>query len=190
MALVMSDSLVILDRDGVINADSADFIRSVEQWRPLPGSLEAIANLSRHGTAVAVVTNQSGVGRGLFSEDDLAAIHRHMEERIEALGGRLAGIFHCPHHPDAGCECRKPATGLLKTLEKTLGLSVRGAPLIGDSQRDLEAAAAAGARPILVLTGNGQHTLEALRDNVDWAKLEVHETLADAVNALLEPKPS
>lgn len=177
--------LLILDRDGVINEDSPDFIRSIEQWRPLPGALEAIAKLHQNGVAVAVASNQSGVGRGLFSAADLEAIHRHMRERIRAAGGELAGIFHCPHLPDAGCDCRKPRPGLLHQLERTLGLSVRGAPMIGDNARDLEAARAAGCRPILVRTGNGINTSAQLRDDPQWRQLEVYDNLAAAADALL-----
>jgi D-glycero-D-manno-heptose 1,7-bisphosphate phosphatase len=151
-------SLVIIDRDGVINEDSGEFIKSIAEWRPIEGSLEAIAALTQAGVRVAVVTNQSGVARGLFDEDTLQAIHRHMHATIRAAGGELAGIYYCPHLPNSGCECRKPRPGLLRALERELGLSVRGAPFIGDKLSDLDAADAVGARPILVRTGKGAAT--------------------------------
>ncbi len=153
--------LVVLDRDGVINEDSDAYIKSVAEWRPIPGSLEAIAALTRAGYSVAVVTNQSGVGRGLLSEDTLAAIHEHMLSRVRAVGGEVAGIFYCPHTPEAGCDCRKPKPGLFKALERKLGVSVRGVAYVGDKPSDVEAARAAGARPILVRTGRGALAAEA-----------------------------
>lgn len=154
--------LVVIDRDGVINEDSDDFIKSVAEWRPIPGSLEAIAALTRGGLRVAVVTNQSGVGRGLFDEATLAAIHEHMRAQVRAAGGELAGIYYCPHRPDVGCDCRKPRPGMLLALEHELRLPVRGAPFIGDRRSDIEAAQAVGARPILVRTGAGANTERAL----------------------------
>jgi D-glycero-D-manno-heptose 1,7-bisphosphate phosphatase len=147
--------VVIVDRDGVINEDSDEYIKSVAEWRPIPGSLEAIAALTRGGYRVVVITNQSAVGRGLLDETMLATIHRHMVAAVRAAGGDLAGIYYCPHAPDAGCECRKPRPGLFRKLERELGVSVRGAPYIGDKITDIEAADVAGARPILVRTGRG-----------------------------------
>jgi len=146
--------LVLIDRDGVINRDSTQYIRSVEEWQPLPGSLEAIAELTRAGFAVAVVTNQSGVGRGFLTEATLGAIHAAMRAAVEAAGGRIAGIFYCPHRPDEGCDCRKPRPGLLYRAADALGLAVAGAPFVGDKASDVEAARAAGARPILVGTAH------------------------------------
>jgi D-glycero-D-manno-heptose 1,7-bisphosphate phosphatase len=147
--------LVILDRDGVVNEESAEYIKSVAEWRPIKGSLEAIAALTRAGFRVAVVTNQSGVGRRLFDEATLAAIHEHMRACVRAAGGQLAGVYYCPHLPDAGCDCRKPRPGLFRALEQDLGVSVRGVPYVGDKVTDVDAAAAVGARPMLVRTGNG-----------------------------------
>jgi D-glycero-D-manno-heptose 1,7-bisphosphate phosphatase len=152
----MSRRTVILDRDGVINEDSPGFIKSPAEWRPLPGSLEAIARLTAAGFDVYVASNQSGVGRGLFDAATLEAIHEKMRQAVEAAGGRLAGIYVCPHHPDAGCECRKPRPGLLRALAREHGLGLAGVPVVGDSRRDLEAAAAVGAEPWLVRTGNGR----------------------------------
>lgn len=173
--------VVIIDRDGVINEDSGEFIKSVAEWRPIAGSLEAIAAFSRAGWRVAVVTNQSGIGRGLFDEATLGAIHAHMRARVAAAGGELAGIYYCPHRPDAGCECRKPRPGLLRALEQELGVSVVGAPFIGDRLSDLEAARGVGARPILVRTGTGAAT-EALIAGTD---VRVFDDLRAAAGALL-----
>jgi D-glycero-D-manno-heptose 1,7-bisphosphate phosphatase len=145
----------MVDRDGVINEDSDEYVKSVAEWRPIAGSLEALAALTRGGYRVVVVTNQSGVGRGLFDEATLATIHRHMLAAVQRAGGKLAGVYYCPHAPDAHCDCRKPRPGLFKKVERELGLSVRGAPYIGDKLSDVEAAEAAGARPILVRTGRG-----------------------------------
>ena len=177
--------LVILDRDGVINIDSVEFIRSPQQWNPMPGSLEAIAALHQSGIRVAVATNQSGVARGLLSEAELAAIHAHMQEMAAGAGGALAGIFFCPHHPSEDCACRKPKPGLIRRIEKTLGLSAQGAPFIGDSLRDLEAARAGGCRPILVRSGNGERTLKKIRGQSEWQHLEVCDDLAAAAQLVL-----
>ena len=175
--------IVVLDRDGVINRDSPDFIRSPDEWQPLPGSLEAIARLSAAGVPVVVASNQSGIGRGLFSLDTLAAIHARMIAAVREAGGELAGIFFCPHLPDEGCDCRKPLPGLLHRIERELHCSLAGQPAIGDSLRDLEAAAAVGARPQLVRTGNGTACeAEALER---WPDLPVYDDLAAAVDELL-----
>ncbi len=150
--------LVILDRDGVINEERENFVRSEDQWRPLPGSLEAMAKLHRAGIAVAVATNQSGVGRGLMSLDALEAIHDRMRREVHEAGGALEGIFFCPHTPLDRCRCRKPLPGLLEQVEAALGLAVAGEYMVGDSLRDLKAARAAGALPVLVRTGFGRIT--------------------------------
>lgn len=158
----MKPRLVILDRDGVINEERGGFVRSVDQWRPLPGSLEAIARLCRAGVPVAVATNQSGVGRGVMSVDELAAIHERLAQDVRQAGGGLAGVFFCPHAPSARCRCRKPLPGLLLQIEAELGLAVAGQYMVGDSLRDLQAARAAGARPALVRTGFGRATEKKL----------------------------
>jgi len=172
--------VVVLDRDGVINHDSKDFIRTPAEWVPIAGSLAAIARLTRAGWLVVVATNQSGVGRGLITAEALMAIHARMTAAVEAAGGRLAGIFCCPHHPDAGCACRKPAPGLFRQIEAALGRSIAGCPAIGDSARDLAAARAAGARPVLVRTGNGTATAATLD-----VPVETYADLAAAADALL-----
>lgn len=148
--------LLILDRDGVINEDSPDYVRSVDQWRPLPGSIEAIAALSRAGFEVVVASNQSGLARGFFSLDDLEAMHEKLVSLVEAAGGHVGGVFYCPHHPDENCDCRKPRTGLLDAIEREVGASVEGCHFVGDSVKDVECALAKGALPLLVLTGNGE----------------------------------
>jgi D-glycero-D-manno-heptose 1,7-bisphosphate phosphatase len=154
--------LVVIDRDGVVNRESADFIRTPDEWMPLPGAVEAIARLSGAGFAVVVATNQSGVGRGLFTAEALEAIHRKMTAAVAAAGGRLAGIFVCPHAPEAGCDCRKPRPGLMHQIEAVFGCTLAGRPVVGDSERDLRAAQAVGARAILVRTGNGRETEKRL----------------------------
>ncbi len=174
--------LVMIDRDGVINEDSGEFIKSVAEWRPIAGSLEAIAALHRAGWRVAVVTNQSGIGRGLYDATALAAIHRHMLERVRAAGGDLAGIYYCPHLPEDGCECRKPRPGMFRALERELEVSVRGAPYIGDRISDVEAAEGIGARPMLVRTGTGATTEQLLGARV----VPVFDDLAAAARSLLD----
>ena len=150
--------LVILDRDGVINHDSAAYIKSPEEWKPIPGSLEAIALLNQAGCHVVVATNQSGVGRGLFEMATLNAIHDKMHRALGLVGGHIDAIFFCPHAQDAGCACRKPKTGLFEDIARRFNTSLRDVPSIGDSLRDLQASAAVGAQPILVLTGKGGKT--------------------------------
>ena len=177
---------VVLDRDGVINRESPDFIRSPEEWQPLPGSLQAISELSRAGFRVVVATNQSGVGRGLFSTATLTDIHDRMVHAIEASGGALAGIFVCPHRPEDQCDCRKPRPGLLRQIEAHFGVSLAGEPVIGDSARDLEAAHLVGGRAILVRTGNGVATERRLRAGTG---VEVFPDLAAVVATLIAERP-
>jgi len=185
LAAATSTRLVVLDRDGVINAESPDFIRSPAEWLPLPGSLSAIAALTGAGFSVVVATNQSGVGRGLFSAEMLGRIHEKMQAAIAAAGGRLGGIFVCPHAPDAGCDCRKPKPGLMYQIERAFGCSLAGAPAVGDSERDLRAASAVGARPILVRTGNGRMT-EPL---IGGEGVEIFDDLAAVARALISGAP-
>jgi D-glycero-D-manno-heptose 1,7-bisphosphate phosphatase len=154
----MPSKLVILDRDGVINFDSAQFIKSPEEWKPIPGSLEAIARLRQAGFRVVVATNQSGVGRGLFDMDTLNRIHQKMHKAVVALGGQIDAIFYCPHAADSKCDCRKPNPGMFKRIAETMNVDLSGVPAIGDSLRDLQAGAAVGCRPMLVLTGKGEKT--------------------------------
>ena len=153
--------LIILDRDGVINVDSAEFIKKPDEWKPIPGSLEAIARLNQDGYRVVVATNQSGVGRGLLDMAALNAIHDKMHKAVAHVGGRIDAVFYCPHAQDADCSCRKPKPGLLEDIAHRFNAELAGVPCIGDSLRDLQAAQAVGALPILVLTGKGAQTAAA-----------------------------
>ncbi len=150
--------LAILDRDGVINYDSEAFIKTPDEWKPIPGSLEAIARLTQAGYRVVVATNQSGIGRGLLDMGALNAINDKMCKAVNQAGGRIDALFFCPHANTDQCGCRKPATGMFKEISERFGLGLSGVPAIGDSLRDLEAAAAVDAVPILVLTGKGKKT--------------------------------
>ena len=152
----MSTQLVILDRDGVINADSPDHIKSEAEWRALPGSLEAISRLNRAGYRVVIITNQAGLGRGKFNIEQLNGIHQKLSAHLSQFGGHIDAILFCPHTPGDNCACRKPKPGLYLDLARRLGLSLSGVPAIGDKFSDIEAALAAGARPVLVRTGNGR----------------------------------
>jgi D-glycero-D-manno-heptose 1,7-bisphosphate phosphatase len=174
--------LVVLDRDGVINRDSRDFVKSAREWVPLPGSIDAIASLSLAGFTVAVASNQSGLARGLFDRRALDAMHRKLRRLVGKAGGRIDRIVVCPHGPNDGCQCRKPRPGLLHRLGRHYRASLDGVPVIGDSMRDLQAATAVGARPILVRTGNGRKTEAALDRQ---AQAEVFDDLATAAAALL-----
>ncbi len=153
--------LVILDRDGTINQDSDQYIKSPAEWQPIPGSIEGIARLTQGGWRIVVATNQSGIARGLFDMTTLNAIHGEMHRAVVQAGGRIDAIFFCPHAADSNCECRKPRPGLLREIGSRFDVELKGVPLIGDSLRDLEAAAAVGAQPYLVLTGKGRQTREA-----------------------------
>jgi len=150
--------LVILDRDGVINRDSPAYVKHPDEWIALPGSLEAIARLSQAGWKVVVASNQSGLARGLFDMAALNAMHAKLRRELAALGGEIDAFFVCPHGPDDGCDCRKPRPGLLRRIAERYDVALAGVPAVGDSLRDLQAAAAAGATPWLVLTGNGRDT--------------------------------
>ena len=152
--------LIILDRDGVINLDSDQFIKSPDEWKPIPGALEAIARLNQSGWRVVVASNQSGVGRGLFGMDTLNAINEKMVKSLAQVGGRLDAIFFCPHPADSTCDCRKPKPGMLEQIGARFNVELTGVPVVGDSLRDLQAAVAVGAKPYLVLTGKGEKTRE------------------------------
>ncbi len=174
--------LVILDRDGVINEDSDAFIKSPSEWIPVPGSLEAIGRLTRAGFRVVVLTNQSGIARGLLDLGTLNLIHQKMNKALAEVGGHIEALFFCPHGPDDYCDCRKPLTGMFKDLAERLRTDLSGVPAIGDSLRDLQAAQAVGAQPMLVLTGKGRKTQAQLDSDTD---IPVFEDLAEAVDALL-----
>jgi D-glycero-D-manno-heptose 1,7-bisphosphate phosphatase len=172
---------VLLDRDGVINHDSDDFIKSPEQWLPIAGSLEAIALLNEQGYKVVVITNQSGIARGLFDIAMLEKIHEKMQRMVTEKGGKIDGIYFCPHGPDDFCNCRKPKSGLFETFSDDKKASLHGISAIGDSLRDLQAAEAVGANPILVKTGKGQKTLN---ENPDLT-IPVFENLYDAAKFII-----
>ena len=174
--------LIVLDRDGVINYDSEQFIKSPDEWRPIPGSLEAISRLNHAGFRVVVATNQSGLGRGLFDMATLIAINDKMHKALAQLGGRIDALFYCPHTADSACECRKPKPGMLIEIGNRFGVELTGVPCVGDSVRDLDAAAAVEAQPILVLSGKGEKTL---RDGAFPANTVIFPDLAFVATALL-----
>lgn len=175
--------LVILDRDGVLNEDSDAYIKSPAEWIPLPGSAEAVARLNQAGHIVVVATNQSGLARGYFDLETLAAIHERMQQHLEQHGAHLDGIYVCPHGPDDRCTCRKPRPGLLDQIASDHG-DPAGAPLVGDSLRDLQAGVARHCAPVLVLSGKGQRTLnQGLPDAL--GPVAVHSSLAHFVDHFL-----
>ncbi|WP_110654265.1 D-glycero-beta-D-manno-heptose 1,7-bisphosphate 7-phosphatase [Salinicola halimionae] len=176
--------LVILDRDGVINEDSDAYIKSLEEWRPLPNAIEAMARLYKAGWQVAIATNQSGIGRGYYDLDTLHAIHRRLTDLVESAGGSIAIIAYCPHRPDEGCDCRKPKPGMLLQIQRSLGFeSLENSWMVGDSLRDIQAGLAAGCHTALVGTGNGADTPANLPRSIspDW----LCEDLAEFVDRLI-----
>ena len=176
--------LVILDRDGVINRDSSEFVKSADEWIPLDGSIEAIARLSQAGFRVAIASNQSGLARGLFDTSALSDMHEKLRDLVADAGGRIDHIAICPHGPDANCNCRKPKPGLLHQIGAQLNEALENTPVIGDSLRDLQAARSVLARPILVRTGNGENTESGLPN--DLSRIEVYDDLGAAVTALIK----
>lgn len=181
------NKLIILDRDGVINHDSDAFIKSPDEWIPIPGSLAAIAHLSHAGWRIVVASNQSGIGRGLFTMDTLNAIHAKMRREVIQAGGRIDAIFICPHHPDEGCECRKPSNGMFRDIAQRLDVRITGVPAVGDSLRDLQAASTSGCAPWLVLTGKGRRTWESAGQGGELpAGTQVCDDLASVAHALIE----
>ncbi len=175
--------LIVLDRDGVINEDSDAYVKTLEEWIPIPGSLQAIARLSQAGWTVAVATNQSGLARGMFDASTLDDMHLRMQQLVMEQGGRIDLIVHCPHGPDAGCECRKPKPGLFRTIAEHFGLAdLKGVPVVGDSHRDLHAGLMLGGTPYLVRTGKGLRTLEGTLPS----GTQVFDDLAAVVDHLLE----
>jgi D-glycero-D-manno-heptose 1,7-bisphosphate phosphatase len=174
-------SFIILDRDGVINYDSDEYIKSPDEWKPIPGSLEAMSKLTQHGFRILIATNQSGVGRGYYNLDMLNAIHQKMTTLLFELGGKVEEIFVCPHHPNDDCVCRKPKPGLIYQMQKKYHIDLSQTYFIGDTVNDIEAARAAGCLPILVKTGKGQETLEHYQSE----DLPHFADLAHAVNYVL-----
>ena len=181
----MKQRWIILDRDGVINQDSDNFVKTLDEFILLPGSAEAIARLSKAGYQVMIATNQSGIARGHSTLDILSQMHDKLRAVVAELGGDIIDIAFCPHGPDEGCECRKPKPGMYQSLAEKHGLSLSGVPVVGDSLRDLQAAQQVAGKPILVRTGKGERTL-AKGEGLEG--IPVVDDLAAAVDALLEEK--
>ena len=177
--------LIILDRDGVINEDSDDYIKSPEEWVPIPGSLDAIARLNHAGYSVAIASNQSGIARGYFSLETLAEMSVKLNDILAPLGGRIDAMFFCPHGPKDGCDCRKPKPGMLTEIGNRFQTSLANVLFVGDNINDIKAARAAGAMPVLVKTGKGEQTAGLIAEN-DSMNIPVYENLADLVNSILE----
>jgi len=179
--------VVVLDRDGVINVDvPGRYVCSADEWIPIDGSLEAMARLNDAGFDIYVVSNQSGIGRGLFTERDLADMHAKLVRELANCGGQIAGWFYCPHTPDANCACRKPATGLLEAVAADVGSALQGAPFVGDKWSDLQAAHAMQMRGLLVGTGHGAQTLQQHRAQIT----EYFSDLTAVADALIDGSPS
>jgi len=179
--------LIILDRDGVINEYDGNYICSADEWHPIPGSIEAVARLCQAGHRIAIATNQSGIGRGYYSTDVLNAMHKKLERLLEVQGGSIDFIAYCPHHPDDGCRCRKPLTGLLKQIREHFDLStLKGAVMVGDSRKDLEAGFAESCQPVLVRTGNGEDTEHHLQKRpIHGARVAIYDNLSAFTDAFL-----
>tara|TARA_B110000879_G_scaffold184744_1_gene244596 strand:- start:2444 stop:3037 length:594 start_codon:yes stop_codon:yes gene_type:complete len=182
--------LIILDRDGVINKDSADYIKSVDEWLPINGSINAIVKLKQAGFKVAIATNQSGVGRGYYSESILSAMHKKLADLLAVFNVAVDYVAYCPHLPDANCACRKPRPGLLSEISEALSVDLCGAIMVGDSLRDLQAGITLGCQPVLVLTGKGQATLKQLKNNdiksdIAASDIDVFDDLSEFVNHYL-----
>jgi len=175
---------VFLDRDGVINENRDDYVKGWEEVRLLPGALEALARLAATPFRIVLITNQSAIGRGILTPAQVEATNRRLVEEIETHGGRIDGVYYCPHHPDDGCECRKPRPGLLLRAGRELGLELERSYLIGDAVSDVEGAIVAGCRPILVLTGRGQEQRPLLRQR-GYDHVAVVRDLAEAVGLIL-----
>jgi D-glycero-D-manno-heptose 1,7-bisphosphate phosphatase len=184
-----SMKLVILDRDGTINSDSEDFVKSPEEWTPLPGALEAIARLNHGGWHVVIASNQSGLGRGLFEVAALNAMHAKMYKMLAAVGGRVDAVFYCPHTSEEACVCRKPLPGLFEQISLRFGVSLKSVASCGDSLRDVLAAAAAGCEPHLVLTGKSARYLGGGQPAGLPAGTLLHRDLGAFADYLLERRP-
>lgn len=174
--------IILLDRDGVINQDSLDYIKDVDELIFIPGSIDAIVRLTHAGYQIGVATNQSGVSRGLYTEPQLSAIHKKLLDTVHSAGGEIAHIEYCIHLPDAGCTCRKPSPGMLNALARRFACELTGVAFVGDRVSDIQAAIAAGATPIMVLS--------SMTDRIGlkaYPKVPVYDSLAQYVNQLLEP---
>lgn len=179
--------MIIIDRDGVINHDSDDYIKSPEEWKPISGSLEAISRLKKAGYLVTIATNQSGIARGLFSEQTLQDIHAKMTKLLAMRGASIDGIYYCPHGPQANCICRKPKPGLLIKIAKDFDIDITQTPFVGDNITDIKAAEMARAKPILLRTGKGEHVMQ---NNPESANVPVYDDLAHFVRDTLKNRPT
>lgn len=177
--------LIVLDRDGVINHDSDDYIKSKEEWLPIDGSLEAIARLNHGGYTVVVASNQSGIGRGYFDIEALSAMHKKMDDMLTKVGGRVDAVFYCPHKPDDGCDCRKPKPGMLLEIGQRFNVSLKDVVFIGDTVSDIKAASNANSKAMLVRTGKGVKAEKILLAECK-ASIPVYDDLAAAVAAILQ----
>ena len=177
--------LIILDRDGVINHDSDDYIKSKEEWMPIDGSLDAIARLNHCGNTVVVASNQSGLGRGYFDIEALSAMHKKMDDMLAKIGGRIDAVFYCPHMPDDACSCRKPKPGMLLDIGQRFNVPLKEMIFIGDSISDIKAASNANAKSMLVRTGKGVKAEKILQTECT-ASVPVFDDLAAAVTAILQ----
>jgi len=177
--------LVILDRDGTINAESDDYVKSADEWVPLPGSLEAVARLNHAGWHVVVASNQSGLGRGLYDVAALNTMHAKMHKLLAVEGGRIDAVFYCPHSPEEVCTCRKPLPGLFEQIGERYGVDLKDVPCVGDSLRDLQAGALMGCEPHLVLTGKGAKFRGVPLPDAFPPGTSVHNDLAAFAEALL-----
>jgi len=175
--------IVILDRDGVINQDSVHYIKTPNEWIPIPNSLESIARLNQHGFIVVIATNQSGIGRGLFDIETMNAINKKMLGLLSHVGGHIDSIFYCPHTADANCKCRKPKSGMLEEISMRYGINLKNVPAVGDATRDLVAYNSIGAQPILVKTGKGEETLES---NTYPKNTWIFNNLSEVVDKILK----
>ena len=185
MGLAREHKLVVLDRDGTLNAEPEDFLRDPEDWQPLPGALEAVARLHHGGWRLVIASNQSGIGRGLFDVAQMNAVHARMHKLVAAAGGRIEAVFFCPHAPDEDCPCRKPAPGLLEEIGRRTGVPPAQMVVVGDSVRDMQAAVAVGAQAHLVRTGQSAEGCPTdLPDGV-----QVHPDLSAFADALLNRPP-
>ncbi|AQQ66220.1 D-glycero-beta-D-manno-heptose-1,7-bisphosphate 7-phosphatase [Microbulbifer agarilyticus] len=180
-------SIIVLDRDGVINQPNGSHVTCAAEWAPIPGSIEALARLSQAGYQLVIATSQSGLAKGLFDLDDLEQIHAVLREQVEDAGGEVAGIFYCPHSEEDDCRCRKPKTGLLDAIEAEFDVSLHDCFFVGDGTEDLYCAVAKGCKPVLVKTGCGEQTLAGLIHNPDssLAETSVMDDLAQFADFVL-----
>ena len=175
--------MIILNRDGVINQDSVDYIKNADEWVPIPGSLEAIKRLKKAGYLVTVATNQSGIARGLFSEDDLRTIHDKMHKLLATRGVDIDGVYYCPHGPQENCICRKPKPGLLVQIAQKYNIDLSETPFVGDNIADIKAAQMVNAKPVLLRTGKGEHVMQNYPEAVN---IPTYDNLAHFVRETLK----